>query len=75
MDRCNKCGMESHYGAHGIRDGKVYSEYWCERCYNSRNTKKILTCQERPKTAADGTIWVSEDGWYKFKEGQWKRIF
>jgi hypothetical protein len=32
---CN-CGEESDFGAHGIRNGKVYSEYYCKDCYNKK---------------------------------------
>ena len=32
------CGEESVYGAHGIRDGEIYSEYFCEKCWNKRNS-------------------------------------
>lgn len=30
------CGKESEYGAHGVRDGQVYSEYFCKKCKNER---------------------------------------
>lgn len=32
-DNC-PCGKPSEVGAHGIRDGVVYDEYYCEDCYN-----------------------------------------
>ncbi len=32
-DKC-KCGKPSEMGCHGIRDGEVYSEYYCHECYN-----------------------------------------
>lgn len=31
-DLCS-CGAESEYGGHGLRDGKMYSEYYCAKCY------------------------------------------
>lgn len=32
---CCICGQESTHGCHGIKDGAVYSEYFCETHYNS----------------------------------------
>jgi hypothetical protein len=32
-DQC-KCGAESDFGCHGVRDGEVYSEFYCKACYN-----------------------------------------
>lgn len=32
-DLC-KCGKESDFGCHGIRNDIVYSEYLCRSCYN-----------------------------------------
>lgn len=29
---CMGCPAEAEYGCHGIRDGQVYSEYWCPDC-------------------------------------------
>lgn len=34
-DLCS-CGQEVDYGCHGVRDGEVYSEYLCKKCYNKR---------------------------------------
>jgi hypothetical protein len=34
------CGAPSEYGAHGIRDNKVYDEYFCESCYNKERKGK-----------------------------------
>ena len=31
-----KCGKESDYGCHGVKDGKNYDEYYCKECYNGR---------------------------------------
>ena len=30
------CGQPSEYGCHGVRDGEVYSEYFCKKCKNAR---------------------------------------
>lgn len=30
------CGEESVYGCHGVREGEVYTEYFCKVCYNKR---------------------------------------
>lgn len=30
---CVRCFGEAKVGHHGIRDGQVYDEYWCEECY------------------------------------------
>lgn len=38
-DLCH-CGEESDYGAHGIRDGAVYSEYFCKSCHN-KNKREL----------------------------------
>lgn len=32
-DRC-KCGKESTYGGHGIRNGEVYDIYTCDDCHS-----------------------------------------
>jgi hypothetical protein len=34
-DKC-KCGAESDYGCHGVKNMEVYSEYYCTDCYNKR---------------------------------------
>lgn len=34
-DNCD-CGNQSDYGAHGIRDGEIYDEYYCEECWSKR---------------------------------------
>jgi len=38
MDRCQfqGCENDSEYGAHGIRDKQVYSEYWCARHFKEQ---------------------------------------
>jgi len=38
-DPCLVCGAESDFGAHGIRDGEVYSEYFCEKHYHAKDEK------------------------------------
>lgn len=39
-DRC-PCGAESEIGEHGIRDGKIFSQHFCELCSNTRVEKTI----------------------------------
>lgn len=38
MDRCQfpGCEIESEYGAHGIREKQVYSEYWCGKHFREQ---------------------------------------
>ncbi len=36
-DKC-ACGAESAYGCHGVRDGQVFSEYFCKECKNGKDT-------------------------------------
>lgn len=31
-DAC-RCGEESCYGVHGLKNNTVYSEYYCNKCY------------------------------------------
>lgn len=38
-DKC-KCGDESTKGCHGITGGEVYSEYYCDACFVTRNEPK-----------------------------------
>lgn len=33
--RCD-CGKDSDFGCHGVRNGDLYSEYFCKSCYNRR---------------------------------------
>lgn len=42
IERCHfkGCIKESEYGAHGIRENAVYSEYWCSDHYRSRETSE-----------------------------------
>lgn len=35
-DRC-QCGAESEFGAHGVTEGAVYSEHYCEACWNRKD--------------------------------------
>lgn len=39
-DTCMVCGEESTKGCHGVKEDKIYSEYYCDSCYNSKNGKK-----------------------------------
>jgi len=34
LKKC-ECGAESSIGAHGIHGDEVYSEYYCEDCWNA----------------------------------------
>lgn len=38
-DACQKCGKESKYGCHGVKEGVVYSEYFCGPCYNGKEVE------------------------------------
>ena len=38
-DAC-ECGEKSTRGCHGIRNNEIYSEYYCDSCYNRKNSKK-----------------------------------
>lgn len=31
------CGKKSTKGCHGIKDREVYSEFYCDECFNKRN--------------------------------------
>jgi hypothetical protein len=31
-----KCGKETTKGCHGIEDGSIYSEYYCDTCFHNR---------------------------------------
>jgi len=33
------CGEESTKGCHGISNGSVYDEYYCDECYNKKDLK------------------------------------
>ena len=35
-NRC-ECGKDSVKGCHGIKDGEVFSIYYCDACYNNRS--------------------------------------
>ena len=39
MDLCG-CGEESSKGCHGIKDDRVYSEYYCDSCFEKRKQVK-----------------------------------
>jgi hypothetical protein len=36
-DNC-KCGKESTRGCHGFMDGEIYNEYYCDECYNRKDS-------------------------------------
>lgn len=36
-DHYQNCSKLSDYGCHGVKDNKVYSEFYCKECYNKRN--------------------------------------
>jgi hypothetical protein len=42
LEPCSKCGDESDYGAHGIKNGQIYSEYWCATCWSERGRKPFM---------------------------------
>ena len=54
-DLCQQSGCEkvSEVGAHGIRDGAVYNEYWCLNHYNKQKDK---TDGRRKKPAKKGDL-------------------
>jgi hypothetical protein len=31
------CGETSTKGCHGVKNGEVYSEYYCDGCYNKKD--------------------------------------
>lgn len=36
LDLCCVCQKESDVACHGIRDGQVYDEFYCESDYNTK---------------------------------------
>lgn len=47
---CN-CGEESTRGCHGLKDGELYDEYFCDNCYNKTNqTKKVRIEDEQSES-------------------------
>lgn len=34
------CGQESTRGCHGVKDGAIYSDYYCDKCYSDRGENK-----------------------------------
>lgn len=32
-----KCGKESDFGCHGVKNSEVYSEYYCKECYHKEH--------------------------------------
>ena len=61
-DLCIVCKEESSYGAHGIRNWEIYDEYYCEKCYNTKNriNKKDVedgnTIADRRSSSEDNEI-------------------
>lgn len=54
-DLCS-CGKESEYGCHGITNGEVYDEYFCETCYNVKKRGGTTAVEEKEdeiETSAD----------------------
>ena len=37
LDPCKICGEDSTKGCHGVTNMLVYSEYYCDTCYNKRD--------------------------------------
>jgi hypothetical protein len=35
-DKCKECGEDSTIGAHGVRAGDVYDEYYCDECWGKK---------------------------------------
>jgi hypothetical protein len=33
------CRAESTRGCHGLREGRIYSEYFCDDCYNRKEAQ------------------------------------
>ncbi len=40
-EKCG-CGKESTRGCHGVKDGQIYSEHFCDGCFHDRNSKDQL---------------------------------
>ena len=34
-DKCT-CGEESTKGCHGVKEGVIYSKYYCDKCFHNR---------------------------------------
>jgi hypothetical protein len=51
---CLGCGGESYYGGHGIREGHVYDEYWCENCYHKK--MKVELKEEQKEDEIEDTF-------------------
>jgi len=54
-DPCQVCGKPSKVGAHGIREGKVYSEYYCFAHYNAKPGTTLTRESEEPDEQAPST--------------------
>lgn len=55
-----QCGEESTRGCHGMKNGAIYDEYFCDYCYNNKsNLKKEVKYVKRktnePNEVSDGT--------------------
>lgn len=65
-DPCYICGGESDFGAHGIKDGEVYSEYFCAKHYNAHDSLQLAeegedeTTVDRRPSPKDHKVRTSE---------------
>jgi hypothetical protein len=55
-DNCVVCGQPSDYGAHGIKDREVYSEYFCEIHYNAKKRGSLETDTDWRSASEDSEI-------------------
>lgn len=46
------CGAESDYGAHGVSNGEIYDEYYCEACWNNKGRVEPKEEVEETKDAS-----------------------
>lgn len=37
-DVCQVCNQESTKGCHGVKEGSIYSEYYCDECFQNRKS-------------------------------------
>ena len=56
MDKCQVCGETADYGCHGIRDGEVYSEHYCEKHYNAKKRGRELEESKPEESAVQSSV-------------------
>jgi len=49
------CGKESEFGCHGITQGEIYDEYYCEACYNIKKRGGTTTVEEKEEQIETST--------------------